>query len=78
MTPRLPRLTAAQVIHVLEKLEFRLARQSGSHKIYKSAIGKRVTVPFHAAKVLHPKVLKSIITDTGVTVEEFKRLLKDP
>ncbi len=78
MNPRLPRITAAQVIHVLEKLEFRLARQSGSHKIYKNAMGKRVTVPFHAAKILHPRLLKSIIIDVGVTIEEFKRLLKDP
>jgi predicted RNA binding protein YcfA (HicA-like mRNA interferase family) len=78
MNPRLPRVTAAQVIRVLEKLGFGLVRQSGSHKIYKNAIGKRATVPFHAGKILHPKVLKSILTDAGLTVEEFARLLKEP
>jgi hypothetical protein len=35
-------------------------------------------VPFHAGKILHPKVLKSILTDAGLTVEEFARLLKEP
>jgi predicted RNA binding protein YcfA (HicA-like mRNA interferase family) len=39
---------------------------------------KRVTVPFHAGKILHPKVLKSILADAELTVEEFARLLKDP
>jgi predicted RNA binding protein YcfA (HicA-like mRNA interferase family) len=78
MNPRLPRVTAAQVIRILEKLGFGLVRQSGSHKIYKNAIGKRATVPFHAGKILHPKVLKSILTDAGLTVEKFAWLLKEP
>mgnify|MGYP005838602171 CR=1 FL=1 len=77
MSPRLPRVTANQAIRVLEQLGFGLVRQSGSHKIYKNSAGKRVTVPFHGGKVLHPKVLKSILADAGVTVEEFVKLLKD-
>ena len=77
MNPRLPRVTAIQVIRILEKLGFVLARQSGSHKIYKNAAGKRVTVPFHAGKILHPKVLKNILSDAGLTVDEFVRLLRD-
>jgi hypothetical protein len=40
----------------LKSLGFLIARQSGSHMIYKNPEGKRATVPFHAAKVLHPKV----------------------
>jgi len=31
--------------------------------IYKNASGKRATVPFHSARTLHPKVLKSILRD---------------
>ena len=76
MSPKLPRVTAAEVIKVLEKIGFRLARQSGSHKIYKNPEGKRVTVPFHSGKILHPKVLRSILRDADLSVEEFKRLLK--
>ena len=41
--PKLPRLTARQIITVLERAGFTLARQSGSHMIYKNAAGKRVT-----------------------------------
>jgi predicted RNA binding protein YcfA (HicA-like mRNA interferase family) len=44
VTPRLPRVTAAEVIRVLERGGFALARESGSHKIYKNAVGRRDTV----------------------------------
>jgi predicted RNA binding protein YcfA (HicA-like mRNA interferase family) len=60
---------------VLEKAGFSLARQSGSHMIYKNAAGKWVTVPYHAAKILHPKLLKSILRDAGLTPEKVAELL---
>ncbi len=43
--------------------------------IYKNAAGKRVTVPFHASKVLHPKVLKSILREADLTIEGLEKLL---
>ena len=43
--------------------------------IYKNAEGKRATVPFHAARVLHPKILKSIMRDVGLSAEDLQRLL---
>jgi predicted RNA binding protein YcfA (HicA-like mRNA interferase family) len=70
--PKLPRLTARQIIAVLEKAGFSVARQSGSHMIYKNAAGKRATVPFHASKILHPKVLRSIMRDADLTLDDLK------
>ena len=64
-----------KLIKVLEKLDFKLARQSGSHKIYKNSEGIRVTVPFHSGKILHPKLLKSILRDIELSVDEFKKFL---
>jgi predicted RNA binding protein YcfA (HicA-like mRNA interferase family) len=72
---KLPRLTARQIIAVLEKVGFSLARQSSSHMIFKNASGKRATVPFHSAKTLHPKVLKSILRDAELSAEDLARLL---
>jgi predicted RNA binding protein YcfA (HicA-like mRNA interferase family) len=74
MSPRLPRVTARQVISVLEKLGFHQVRQSGSHKIFRND-GIRVTVPLHGNEILHPKVVRSILADVGLTVEEFQDLL---
>jgi predicted RNA binding protein YcfA (HicA-like mRNA interferase family) len=73
--PKLPRLTARQIVTVLEKAGFSLARQSGSHMVYKNAAGKRATVPFHASKILHPKVLKSILRDADLTLDDLKESL---
>ena len=75
MSSVLPKITAKEIIAVLVKLGFYLARQSGSHKIYKNTEGKRITVPFHAGKILHPKVLKSIIKDMNISEERLKEML---
>lgn len=71
MGGKLPRITAQKIIKVLERSGFSLVRQSGSHKIYKSSNGKRVTVPFHGEKILHPKVLKSILKDSGIGIDQL-------
>lgn len=71
---KLPRLTAREIIIVLGKAGFSLVRQSGSHQIFKNAAGKRVTVPFHASKILHPKVLKSILREADLSTEDLESL----
>ena len=76
MSGKLPRVTAADVIRVLEKSGFLFVRQSGSHKIYKNTEGKRATVPFHTGRILHPKVLRSVLRDASLTIEEFQARLK--
>jgi len=76
MSQKLPRVTADKMIKVVEKSGFFLARQSGGHKIYKNESGRRVTIPYHAGKTLHPKVVKSILRDADLSIEEFKQLLR--
>ena len=73
--PKLPRVNAREVIAVLERLSLFLARQSGSHMIHKNKSGKRVTVPFHGQRTLHPKVLSSIPHDAELTTEALIELL---
>jgi predicted RNA binding protein YcfA (HicA-like mRNA interferase family) len=68
--PRLPRVTAKQITAVLRKRGFELMRQSGSHQIY-NKLDKRVTVPFHGATILHPKVLKSILRDADISIDNL-------
>ena len=75
MTSRLPRVAAAEVIRALERAGFSLTRQSGSHKIYKNPQGRRTTVPFHAGKILHPKVLQAILKDADLSVDQLRELI---
>lgn len=75
MSNRFPRVTANDTIRVIEKIGFILARQSGSHKIYRNSEGRRVTIPYHGTKILKLKTLKNILNDANLTVEEFNNLL---
>ncbi|MEE8167543.1 MAG: type II toxin-antitoxin system HicA family toxin [Candidatus Hydrothermarchaeales archaeon] len=76
MSKKLPRISAGKVMKVLERVGFVCVRQSGSHKIYKNKERKRVTVPYHSGKILHPKVLKNILRDADLTIKRFKELMK--
>jgi predicted RNA binding protein YcfA (HicA-like mRNA interferase family) len=68
-------VTAGQVIRILERLDFALSRSSGRHRIYKNKENRRVTVPYHTGKILHPKALKNILDDAGLSVDEFTEML---
>lgn len=71
--PKLPVLSPAKVAKALERAGFVFIRQHGSHKIYvKDSLG--VTIPFHN-KDLRKGTLKNIIKQSGLTLEEFLKLL---
>ena len=72
MSERPARLSVSEMIRIIERRGFILSRSSGSHHIYKNVEGKRVTVSVHAGKILHPKILQSILRDMGLTLEELK------
>jgi len=76
MSPRLPRITADQLIRALERDGWQRVRQSGSHVILKhpSKPG-RVVVPRHASVTLKPKVVQDALAQSGFTEEELRRLL---
>jgi len=59
---RLRSLTARRLLAALERDGFVLVRQSGSHRHYKHADGRRVTVTFHhPADTFRFKTLHSMI-----------------
>ena len=65
-------MTAGEVQHVLEKRGFEVVRQRGSHRILRDPLGHRVTLPYHAGKTLHPKILAAIMEDAGLSGEDFE------
>jgi|APIni6443716594_1056825.scaffolds.fasta_scaffold2014921_2 predicted RNA binding protein YcfA (HicA-like mRNA interferase family) len=75
--PRFPAVTAKDVIRAAKKLGFEFSRQSGtSHAVYKRPFDKRrVIIPNHPAITVKRKTLAAIISDLGITVEEFRKLL---
>jgi predicted RNA binding protein YcfA (HicA-like mRNA interferase family) len=57
--PKLPRLTAAEAEALLLRAGYEMIRASGSHRIYLKG-GRRVVIPFHAGRSLHPKIVKQV------------------
>jgi len=57
---KLPRLKAQEAEKKLLKAGFTMIRSKGSHRIYKKG-DRRIIVPFHASKTLHPKIVKQIL-----------------
>ena len=65
--PLKPRVVAA----MLERLDFVLVRQRGSHRQYRHADGRATTVPFHAGRDLSPLLVRQIAKDIGLTPRDF-------
>lgn len=64
------------IIRALEKDGFFLKRQKGSHRLYKHADGRLVTVSFHhLSDSFPPKTLKSMLeAQARWTEQDLKRL----
>lgn len=71
--PKLPAVTAREIVRVLEKAGFSFVRQKGSHRIYVKE-NAAVTVPYHPGD-LRKHTLSAIIKQAGLTIEEFLNLL---
>lgn len=72
--PPLPRLTGRGVVRALGKLGWVTVVQKGSHAQLKHA--SRVTVPLHAGETIGPALLRSILNQAGVTVDELRSVLE--
>lgn len=76
MSPKLPVVSGADVIGVLQKLGYEIKRQRGSHvRLYPppESACKPTTVPLHDE--LAKGTLKSIMEDAGLTRERLIELL---
>lgn len=74
----LPALNSRKVIKALKKAGFLEDRQKGSHLILINPLtNKRAVIPVHPGKTLSKPLLQSIIeNDSGLTIEQFLKLLK--
>ena len=66
----LPSLKGREVISALQRAGFEVVRSKGSHHVLKKH-PHSVTVPVHGSKSIKRGTLGNIITQAGMTVEEF-------
>lgn len=68
--PPLPVVSGKQAAAAFEKRGWYLDRWSGSHMIYKHA-DKRLSLSIPNHRVLDRGLLRRLIRDSGISVEEF-------
>ncbi|TMF39745.1 MAG: type II toxin-antitoxin system HicA family toxin [Chloroflexi bacterium] len=74
--PRMPRVTGAEVLRALRSLVWVVAAQPGSHIQLKHPDRPgRLTIPIHAGETIGPRLLGSILTQAGLSVDEFRSAL---
>ena len=76
MSPKLPRITASELLRALQRDGWREDRQSGSHLVLKHPTKPgRVVVARHAGTIVKPKTLSSMLDEAGLTAEALRDLL---
>ena len=72
--PKLRPAKPDEVIRILGRLGFTGIRQSGSHAVYHHADGRWTTVPVHKGRELGKGILRKILKDAKISVDEFEQL----
>jgi len=66
----------SDVKHFLTAHNYHLSHVEGSHYFYIGAyegVARQVSVPFHGTKAIHPKTMKSIVRQSGISQEEWTK-----
>jgi len=71
MMGNIPVLKPKAIIRAFGKLGFVKVRQRGSHKQFRHPDGRATTVPVHPGKDISPILLRQILKDIEVHVDEF-------
>jgi predicted RNA binding protein YcfA (HicA-like mRNA interferase family) len=75
MNPRMPRVTAREIVQFLKAQGFVEDRQTGSHlTLWHPERGVSATVPVHTGVDLGRGLAIRILKDAGYTVEDFVRM----
>lgn len=72
--PKLPAISAKQIIKAFEKIGYQVVRKRGSHFRLHHLTKDPLTIPDH--RIIGKGLLRKLIRDSRLTVEEFVELLK--
>ena len=59
---------------IVSKLGFEMVRQKGSHTVWKHEDGRTTTIPLHSGKKLPRGLIKKILKDVELPVEDYLRM----
>jgi predicted RNA binding protein YcfA (HicA-like mRNA interferase family) len=70
-------LTAARLERLILGLGFIKIRQKGSHAFYRHEDGRTTTIPHHSGKDLPRPLLRAILREIRLSVDEYNALVND-
>ena len=73
---RLAPISARELQTILSRLGFRLVRQKGSHAFWQHEDGRVTIDPVHKGEDIGRGLLRQIVRDVSIDLEEFARLRK--
>ena len=71
---RAPRVTGLELIAMLKKAGFHVVRVKGSHHFLRHDDGRTTVVPAHAGETIGPGLIRKILRDCQMTVDDFAKL----
>jgi predicted RNA binding protein YcfA (HicA-like mRNA interferase family) len=74
---RLPLVDPKTLEKILFKLGFMKIRQKRSHVFYRHPDGRTTTVPFHIGKDLARPLIRVILNEINLPIEEYSHLIKE-
>lgn len=66
--------TADELVSALRKDKWVLDVTRGAEQIYRHPDGKRVSIHYHPKKTYGQKLLRALLTDTGWSIDDMRRL----
>jgi len=73
---KLKLIDAKRMEKLLLRLGFEKVRQKGSHAFYKHPDGRVTTVPHHKGRVLARPLIREILREIEITVEDYNSFLE--
>lgn len=62
---------------ILLRIGFEKTRQKGSHAFYRHPDGRTTTIPFHQSRMLARPLIREILKEIDLSVDEYNRILSD-
>ncbi|MBI1921465.1 MAG: type II toxin-antitoxin system HicA family toxin [Geobacter sp.] len=73
---KLPVISAEDMAKILLLLGFERVRQRGSHVFFNHPDGRNTVIPFHKSEDLGRGLLRSILRDAEISIDEYLALRK--
>jgi predicted RNA binding protein YcfA (HicA-like mRNA interferase family) len=74
---RLKLIDAREMERLLFRLGFEKVRQKGSHAFYRHPDGRTTTLPHHKGRLLARALVREILREIEITVQDYARYLNE-